>query len=249
MGFKMKGWSAFTKKDAPLKRIVEDEGPAVEYKDPHGNVYGAKDPNYITDDEKTGYDFNQYLNPEEYSPNEAPVPRMQNVDKSKAFIGPLKEWQQDVMDNIQIPMTPGFNREGEVQVKKYGDNEPVFPEEEKLANKEPDFHSNPNVGPEVVVTPEMQEERDAAASDEAHAADVAAKMEASKDLQSDVADEAAGEVSAADDITVKDKGRWKQRRDLRRKLRGEGMSRKEARLAARRAVPKKKLSLGFLQKK
>jgi hypothetical protein len=206
MGFKMKGWSAFTKKDAPLKRIVEDEGPAVEYKDPHGNVYGAKDPNYITDDEKTGYDFNQYLNPEEYSPNEAPVPRMQNVDKSKAFVGPLKEWQQDVMDNIQIPMTPGFNREGEVQVKKYGDNEPVFPEEEKLANKEPD-------------------------------------------LQSDVADEAAGEVSAADDITVKDKGRWKQRRDLRRKLRGEGMSRKEARLAARRAVPKKKLSLGFLQKK
>ena len=231
MGFKMKGWSAFTKKDAPLKRIVEDEGPS----------WGESDPDLIWPGEPVD------------PPNEAPVPRMQNVDKSKAFIGPLKEWQQDVMDNIQIPMTPGYNREGEVQAKKYGDNEPVFPEEEKLG---PDFyksgnegemgpwtdeeiaelnpHLQPTKGEDSVDTSESKIDKDEVAEDE-----VVEKQPM----------ERAESVSAADDITVKDKGRWKQRRDLRRKLRDEGMSRKEARLAARRAVPKKKLSLGFLQKK
>ena len=45
------------------------------------------------------------------------------------------------------------------------------------------------------------------------------------------------------------KSRWNQRRLHRKMLRQQGHSRKDARLAARAATPKRKISLGFLQKK
>jgi hypothetical protein len=45
------------------------------------------------------------------------------------------------------------------------------------------------------------------------------------------------------------KSRWNQRRLHRKMLRQQGHSRKDARLAARAATPKRKVSLGFLQKK
>lgn len=214
----MKGWSAFTKGDGPLykKEDTHTDSDGIKY---------TRSPNTKLEDPSLD-------------------PKMREI-----VHGPFEEGSTTVaknvieggsmLDNIPVedrpPFNPGYSPgvdEGVDILKdrvEGGADIRDIDVVDVLADDDAEMEDAEEVTPELV-------DKEPVEADEEDVADVAAEAAAAGAVVGGGAAKGAFPEFTGE---VKDKGRWRQRRQRRKELRDAGMSRKEARIQARKDIGKK----------